>query len=202
MDEPNTFKIGTNPVTAAQTPEASAPQAAPAPVASSPQVTPLPASPAQATQVPQPIASAPQPTPPVINNKLNVQLDKSVDTQLSRLGGAESKILSTKSYLVIGILIIALAAAAYGAYIFFFAEESATEENSEGIPLTNKLGGSENLEGTTGKISSPPSLTINLPEEDTSETDDSTDTADTPENPVDEATDTNTPAATDSKIPR
>ena len=194
----NTFKIGGDTDTAAQT-------------TSSASATPPPASQTQqsvstqATQIPQPISppsssatslptspatSSPQQTTPVINNKLNVQLDKSVNTQLSRLGMAGSKILSAKSYLVIGILIIALTAAAYGAYIFFFAEEPATEESFEGIPLTNKLGGSESSE----KISSPPSLTINLSKEEDATTNTSTDLVE----------DTNTPAntPTDSKIPR
>ncbi|MEK7127090.1 MAG: hypothetical protein AAB848_03190, partial [Patescibacteria group bacterium] len=88
----NTFKIGGNPDATAPAPTANQPQTPPTTSATPPQAptTPL-ASP------------APQPTPPVINTKLNVQLDKSVDTQLSRLGEAKSKLLSSKSYLVIGI---------------------------------------------------------------------------------------------------
>lgn len=170
MDE-NTFKIGVNP-------EATAP--------------------ASATPPPAPLASsAPQPTSPVINTKLNVQLDKSVDTQLGRLTTSESKLLSTKSYLVIGILIIALATISYGAYVFFFAAESSTEESFEDITLTNKLGGTEDSEETSEETTPPPSLTINLPEEETSAA-----PADETLDAIDPATASHETETANSKIPR
>ncbi|MEK7548138.1 MAG: hypothetical protein AAB540_04545 [Patescibacteria group bacterium] len=193
MDE-NTFKIGGNPDATAPAPTANQPQTPPTTSATPPQAptTPL-ASP------------APQPTPPVINTKLNVQLDKSVDTQLSRLGEAKSKLLSSKSYLVIGILIIALAATAYGAYIFFFAEESATEENSEDLQLTNKLGsseGAEDSEETSEEASSPPSLTINLSEDAPAAETGDTDTTGAPNTLVNETDSTADGSPATSKVPR
>lgn len=198
MDE-NTFKIGANSDTAAQT---TANQPLATTTIPTPQITQPPTNqPPTATSAQLPSSQtsplqAPPTTPssPNINTKLNVQLDKSVDTQLGRLSASESKLLSTKSYLIIGILVIALAAASYGAYIFFFTAESSTEENFEDITLTNKLGESEDFAETTEETSSPPSLTINLSEEeDTASTTDVTTTD----------TDTGANTSTNStKVPR